>query len=522
MNNYIVLKTELIENIKQIKSALGDNNDLLIREFDYNNKKNPLKLAILFISGLVEEKKMETLSLELNQLKNSINSEEQRTVSTIFSKGQNPLEPFFTKLKASLLCSSNAVEGDDFDTLYSLILSGHTVILLDGYDKFLALNTYGPKGRNIGEPTSQTIIKGPKEAFVEKIDLNISQIRRIIKDKSLRIERMTLGSITKTAVAVIYLDNIAKEEIIDEVKSRLSQIDIDGILDSGYIQELIKDDPHSVFPTMLNSEKPDSVVAGLLEGKVAIMVDGSPYVLTVPALFVDFLQVSEDYYHHYIVSSMTRIFRALSLFLTLLVPSTYIALTTFHHEMIPTPLLISIAAQREGVPFPAFVESILMELVFEVLREAGIRMPRAIGSAISIVGALVLGQAAVQAGIISALLVITVSITAIASFAIPNYSMSNSIRYLRFILMILSATFGLYGIYIGLIVLVLHLSKLKSFGVPYLAPMAPKIANGNKDTFLRFPLWKMRYRPIASSKTKEARTMEGPVPAAEKEDQEFS
>lgn len=522
MNNEINLNTSIIESITQIKSVLGDNNDLLIREFDFDVKKSSLKLAVLFLTGLVEEKKLETLSLELNELKNSINNDNQKTLATFLNKAQDSLEPFFIKLKTSLLCSSDAVEGSDYDTLYNLMLSGNTIVLLDGYDKFLALNTYGPKGRNIGEPTSQTIIRGPKEAFTEKIDLNISQIRRRMKDKSLKIERMTLGSITKTSVAVIYLDSIAKEEIINEIKSRLSQIQIDAILDSGYIEGLIKDDPHSVFPEMLNSEKPDSVVAGLLEGKVAIVVDGSPYVLTAPALFVDFLQVSEDYYHHYIISSMTRVFRLISLFLTLLVPSTFIALTTYHHEMIPTQLLISIAAQREGVPFPAFVESILMELVFEILREAGIRMPRAIGSAISIVGALVLGQAAVQAGIISALLVITVSITAIASFAIPNYSMSNAIRYLRFILMMLSAAFGLYGVYIGLIVLALHLSKLKSIGVPYLAPIAPKIANENKDTFFRFPLWKLRYRPITASKTKEPRVMENPTISGKKKDQEFN
>lgn len=522
MDNEIKLKTNIIESINQIKSVLGENNDLIIREFDFNIKKSPLKLAVLFLSGLVEEKKLETLSLELSELKNSINNDNQKTFATFFNKDHDSLEPFFVKLKTSILCSSNAAEGSDYDALYSRILSGNTVVLLDGYDKFLALNTYGPEEREISEPTSQTIIRGPKDAFTENISVNISQIRKRIKDKSVKIENMQIGSITKTRVSVIYLDSIAKAEIINEIKSRLSQINIDGILDSGYIEELIKDDHHSVFPTLLNSEKPDSVVAGLLEGKVAIVVDGSPYVLTAPALFVDFLQVSEDYYHHYIVASMTRIFRIMSLFLTLLVPSMFIALTTFHHEMIPTPLLISIAAQREGVPFPSFVQAILMELVFEILREAGIRMPRAIGSAISIVGALVLGQAAVQAGFIAAIVVIIVSITAISSFAIPNYSMSNAIRYLRFILMILSAAFGLYGIFIGMIVLTLHLSKLKSIGVPYLSPIAPKIANENKDTFLRFPLWKLRYRPTTAAKTKEPRIMERPVISGKKQEQEFN
>ncbi len=511
MNGEISFNTNIIENINRIKSKLGNSPDLLIRQFDMKIKRNNLKLAVLYISGLADEKKLDNLSLELNEI-----------ITSKIYENHIDLESYINILKTSLLCNSGAAEGSDYETLYNHIVSGNTIILVDGYDKFLVLKTYGPEGRSITEPTAQTIIRGPKEGFTEKIDVNISQIRRRIKDKSLKVENMTIGSITKTSVVIIYLDQIAKEDIVKEVKSRLSRIKVDGILESGYIEELIKDDPNSVFPTFLNSEKPDSVAAGLLEGKIAILVDGTPFVLIVPALFTDFLQVSEDYYHHFIISSMTRIFRCVSFFLTLLVPSTYIALSTFHQEMIPTSLLISIAAQREGVPFPAFVEAVLMEITFEILREAGIRMPRAIGPAISIVGALVLGQAAVQAGIISAVIVIIVSITAIASFAVPNYSMSNAIRILRFALMILSATFGLFGIYIGLIALVLHLSKLKSVGVPYLTPFAPRIAQGNKDTFIRAPLWKMRYRPSATAETNAPRiNMEQAVESGKKEDQEL-
>lgn len=514
--------TNIKKNINRIKSVLGDSNDLSILEFAIKTKKN-VSLAVLFISGMADEKKIENLSLQLNELISSSNYDERSALESFFGKEQSALEACFIRLKTSLLCGSKVIEAADYETLFNQILSGNTVLLMDGYSKFLAIHTYGPKGRNISEPTSQTIIRGPKEGFTEKIDVNISQLRRRIKDKSMKIENMTIGSITKTDVAIIYLDQIAKTEIIDEVRTRLSRIQVDGILESSYIEELIKDDPYSVFPTILNSEKPDSVVAGLLEGKVAILVDGTPFVLTVPAFFTDFLQVSEDYYHQFFVASMTRIFRLISFFLTLCVPSTYIALTTFHHEMLPTALLISIAAQREGVPFPAFVETILMEITFETLREAGIRMPRAIGPAISIVGALVLGQAAVQAGIISAVIVIIVSVTAIASSAIPNYSMSNAIRVLRFILMILSASFGLYGVFVGLIIMTLHISKLKSIGVPYLTPVAPRIAGENKDTFVRFPLWKMNDRPSATAKATPPRIkMKRPVMSGKKQDQELN
>lgn len=263
-----------------------------------------------------------------------------------------------------------------------------------------------------------------------------------------------------------------------------------------------------MFPTFLNSEKPDSVAAAILEGKVAILVDGTPYVLTAPALMFEFLQVSEDYYHHFIVSSVLRFSRYVALFLTLLVPSIYISITTFHQEMLPTILLINIAAQREGVPFPALMEALLMEFTFEVLREGGIRMPRATGAAISIVGALVLGEAAVEAGIISAVMVIVVSITAIASFAIPNYEMSNAIRTVRFALMLLAGVLGLYGVFMGMIVLVFHLCKIKSITVPYLTPIAPGVKGGYKDTFFRFPLWKLKYRPVGISGTDVPRTAE--------------
>ncbi|MDR3625577.1 MAG: spore germination protein [Ignavibacteriaceae bacterium] len=517
MDNEKDLSTIIGENINQIKSELGESKDFLIRELEIKTKKTNLRLAVLYINELADDNKLNSLSFQLTELINTLNYNNQNTLE----KDELTAENIFIRLKTALSSNFIITEGSDYETVCSQILSGNTVILIDGYDKFIFLYTYGPKGRNITEPTSQTIIRGPKDAFTEKIELNISQIRRKIKDKSVKIENMSIGSITRTNVAVIYLENIARPEIINEIMSRLQQITIDGILDSGYIEELIKDDHNSVFPTFLNSEKPDSVVAGLLEGKVAILVDGSPYVLTAPAMFVDFFNVSEDHYHHFLISSMTRLFRAISFFLTLLVPSTYIALTLFHPEMIPTTLLVSLAAQREGVPFPVFFEAIMMELTFEVLREAGIRMPRAIGQAISIVGALVLGQSAVQAGIFSAVVVIIVSITAISSFAIPNYSMANAIRLLRFILMILSATFGLFGICIGLIVLYIHLCKMKSIGVPYMSPFSPKLENENKDTIVRFPLWKMRYRPSSTSKTNKPRIVDQPVRSGIEEKQEF-
>jgi len=466
---------DIDKNIAQITNELGNSSDLEVMHFQTSKSL----ICALYIKNLVDKTKINALSSEL--------------IKFIEQNKKNDMN--FDILKSDLSGLRESNEGCDFETLYADLLSGNTVFLVDKYGKFFSIAASSDDGRSIEEPTSQTVIRGPKDGFTEKISNNILLIRKRIKSKFLRVENLYLGATTRTSVTLMYIQNIAKEEIVQEVRNRLDKVKIDGILESGYIEELIKDDRYSVFPTFLNSEKPDSVVAALLEGKIAILVDGTPYVLTVPALMVEFLQSSEDYYHHFFVSSMMRFIRYVAFFLTLLVPSVFVALTTFHQEMLPTPLLVSIAAQREGIPFPALIEALIMEFTFEILREAGIRMPRAIGPAISIVGALVLGQAGVEAGIISAAMVIVVSLTAIASFAIPNFDMANAVRIVRFVLMLLAGVLGLYGIFMGLIILTLHLCKMKSVTVPYLGPFGPKIKGGNKDTFFRFPLWTMKYRP---------------------------
>ncbi len=293
----------------------------------------------------------------------------------------------------------------------------------------------------------------------------------------------------------MYLKGIASDKVVEEVRARLDRIDIDGILESGYIEELIQDERYSPFPTMYSTERPDVVASEILEGRIAILIDGTPFVLTVPALMIQFFHAAEDYYQRADISTLIRIIRLISFVIALLGPSLYIAITTFHQEMLPTSLLIGLAAQREGVPFPAFIEALLMEVTFEILREAGIRMPRAVGQAVSIVGTLVLGTAAIEAGIVSAAMVIVVSITAISSFVFPAFNMSISIRMLRFALMGLAASFGIFGIIVGVIALVLHLCSLRSFGVPYVSPFSPMIIQDLKDTIVRLPIWAMLTRP---------------------------
>jgi spore germination protein KA len=285
----------------------------------------------------------------------------------------------------------------------------------------------------------------------------------------------------------MYLQGEVDENVLSTLKERLNRIDIKGILETGNIEEFITEEMYSPFPTVFNTERPDTVAANILEGKVAIVVDGTPFVLTLPALFAEFFTSADDYYNKWDISTFVRILRYIAFFIALLGPSVYIALTTFHQEMIPTQLLMSLAAQREGVPFPAFVEALIMEATFEVIREAGLRMPKPLGQAISIVGALVIGQAAVDAGFVSPAMVIVVAITALSSIVFPAYNMAIPVRMLRFLMMSLAASFGLFGIAVGLFALIIHLTSIKSFGTNYMIPYAPNSKYLLRDTIIRAP-----------------------------------
>jgi spore germination protein KA len=391
-----------------------------------------------------------------------------------------------------------AVAYEYAETLHQIVwqmLNGFAVILVDEYMKALGLNIGGMEKRSIAEPSTQTIIRGPKDGFVEDLDTNIGLVRKRIKNPRLVFENFHVGSDSHTKLVIGYMKGIVNEDILDEVKQRVQKIKTSGVLDTGNIEEFITDDNFTFFPLIFNTERPDSISGNLLEGKIAIFLDGTPFVLIVPSVFTDFFQSTEDYYQPFFMTSFIRIVRYTAFMITLTFPSLYVAITTYHHELLPTPLLISVQGQREGVPFPAVIEILIMELTFEVLREAGIRMPRAVGQTLSIVGALVIGQAAVEAGLVSNVLVIVVAFSAIASFVSPIYNFSIAARLIRFILIIMAASLGLYGILISLIIMVIHLVSLRTFGVPYLTPVAPFKLKDQKDIFIRFPIWSDRNRP---------------------------
>lgn len=493
------LQANLQTNVQYIQHLFGNSVDVVFREVKIGANGNQT-MAIIYIDGLVDHTMITQYIMEATMMGHSVRAVQKQAAELDPATLPSEKQDWVTLLKERVLTLGNVKNITDFQSICQAILSGETVILLDGYPMGLAGSTQGWEKRAISEATTECALRGPREAFTETLRTNTSLIRRRIKHCNLRIETTCVGRLTQTDVAIVYIYDLADKELVQEVNKRINRIDIDGILESGYIEEFIQDNTFSPFPTIFNTERPDVVAAALLEGKVAIIIDGTPFSLIVPAPFISFLHAAEDYYFRADMSSFIRIIRYIGFFITLLGPSLYVAITTFHQEMLPTPLLISLAAQREGVPFPAVIETMMTEILFELLREAGVRMPRIIGPAVSVVGTLVIGQAAVEAGIISAAMVIVVSTTAICSFVFPSYSMSNAFRILRFPLVLLAGSFGLFGIFIGLIAIVLHLCSLRTFDVPYMTPFAPFRITDQQDAIFRFPWWAMWKRPSFMSK----------------------
>lgn len=489
--DYKMLKSAVQDNIAAMKQLLGDSDDLVVRELQSRAGGVRKGMALLFIDGITEEKALQQFIIEPLL---------QAGTDTAASGNEEGTESFLDYLSHSVLTAGKVDQVNQQEPAADALINGNVLLFVEGIAAALQMSMISWEQRAVNEPANQSVIRGPKEAFTENIRVNTALIRRIIKNPNVILKNQQIGKVTKTNVSIMYVKGIVDETALQEVHTRLSQINTDAILESGYIEEFIQDSTATLYPTVQNTERPDVVAAGLLEGRIAILIDGTPHALLVPALFVQFLQSAEDYYQRADISSLLRILRYFGLFIAALVPALYIAITTFQQEMLPTQLLISLAAQREGVPFPAFIEALIMEATYEILREAGIRMPRAVGQAVSIVGTLVIGQAAVEAGIISASMIIVVSITAISSYVIPEFDMSIAVRITRFIFMGLAAVFGMYGIFIGMLALLLHLCSLRSFGVPYMAPVGPFTVQDQKDVLVRVPHTVMYRRPSMFSK----------------------
>ncbi|HHW48787.1 MAG TPA: spore germination protein [Clostridiaceae bacterium] len=504
------LLPDLEKNLDVIKSILRDSSDVTVHEFNFGHDRR-YKGALVFIDNMVDKEEihkniLKPLMYDVLLLKKDVDMD-------------------FTKIdiiRKNLISVMDSQKVTLLADLLDSLLTGTTILLVDGSKEALAVNLRKWEARSIEEPGTEAVVRGPREGFNENANVSIALIRRKIKDPDLCIEKLKIGMRTKTDVYIVYLKSVANPKLIEEIRNRIGRIKIDAILESGYIEQFIEDAPYSIFPTVSNSEKPDKVVAKILEGRAAIVVDGTPFVLIVPMLFIESFQSGEDYYARPFLASIMRIIRFLSFIISTLGPAFYVALTVFHQELIPTQLLISIAAGRERVPFPAILEAGLMLFTFDVLREAGVRLPKPVGQTIGIVGALVLGQASVEAGLISPIMVIVVSSTAIASFAVPAQTDSGTI--LRYIYLGLAGIAGGFGVIMGLLATLLHLSSLRSFGVPYLWPVVPFNLSGIKDVFIRMPVWTMQKRPsvIIWDNIDSIRQSPGLMPSPYKEDKDDS
>jgi spore germination protein KA len=473
-----ILTKSLEENIKILKDKFKDDSTVIFRRFQ-NRFVPDLKCCIVFIEGMIDFKHINRQIIE------PIMEQDLRNLSMSCD--------LLEEIKDKVLPVNDVEESGDLDRILQSICYGNTAFMLDGYDTVLLVESKGWEVRAITEPESGKVIRGPREGFTEHVISNISLIRRRIKNPNLKFRFMQLGKRTNTTVCITYIEGIAQESVLTELVRRLNSIDIDGILDSGYIQELISDAPFSTFPTVGYTERPDVVVARMLEGRIAVIVDGSPFVLTVPHVLVENIQVNEDYYDHFIFGSFNRFLRAVASIATISIPAVYLALVTYHQEMIPTQLLISLSASLEGVPLPTSLSLIIMLLVFDILREAGARMPTAVGQTVNIVGTLVLGQAAVEAHLVSAPVIIVTAISGITTLIVPT--LLESLVLLRLFLLILASILGLYGYFIGIILIYLHLMSLRSFGVPYMLSVTRITDHDGQDAWIRAPWWSMTLRP---------------------------
>ncbi len=496
------LSGNLAANLNMIRNALGNSMDLVIREFVMCGTR----VALVYINGIIDKGALRDNVLRALMV-------DTHTANPSCSGGNS----LAAQVKENVLSIANVKESGKIDPILEGILGAGIVLLFDGDDTALILKLPAFETRSIEEPHTESVVRGPREGFIENLIINISMLRRKIKSPDLRLELVQVGRITKTDVCVAYIKGIVNPKIVDEVKKRLKRIDIDGVLESGYIEEFIEDAPFTIFPTVGNTEKPDRVAAQLLEGRVAIFTDGTPFVLTVPYLFLESVQTSEDYYSRHFSSSLFRTLRIFALIITTELPALYVAISAFNPEVLPTPLLLTMASSREGIPLPALGEVLVMGVIFEVLREAGVRLPRPVGQAVSIVGALVIGEAAVSAGLVSAPAVIVTALTGIASFVVP--SQSDAQIFIRFAFTIMAGFAGFFGLFLGFALVLTHLASLRSFGVPYLSPLAPLSKGDLRDTFTRFPWWAMTGRPrvIGWKNPRRTGNVSSPSPPRDKE-----
>ncbi|MGI6705976.1 MAG: spore germination protein [Clostridia bacterium] len=474
------LSKDIYSNIGRLKDIMNHSFDIKVRDFKIglSNKR----AAILYIENLAQE------DMILDHILKPLMYE-----STPLLKQTGEVD--FQKIKDCLVTIGSVDAVKTFDRIVLGIMSGDTFLSIEGSKEGLLINVREYHGKQFSTPSMEPSVKGPQEAFIETLKQNIGLIHKRLRDPNLVFESYQLGRRTKQDAVLAFIKDIADPDIVDEVRRRVDAIDVDGLESATQIGLLMSEKPNSIFPLVQTTERPSRLVSALLAGRVAVLLNGSPDAILLPTTLPTLLQSVDDYLENWIAASVIRISRYVALFISALFPALYIAITSFHPGMLPTNLVLSITATRTGVPFPAFVEAILMELALELPQEAGIRLLRVVGQTVSIVGGLVIGQAAVQAGVVSPIMVIIISITAVASYTIPDYSLSLATRIVRIPFMVLGVTLGTFGIVMGMLLLLTYLSSLKSVGVRYLSPISPYRLGDWKDTFIRVHLTYMKKRP---------------------------
>lgn len=456
-----VFKKDSVLRVKQIKARVNE----------------PLDCALIYMDGMIDS----------DQLNDAV----IRPLLTVAANNKSGSVAEY--VEKQVLFARDVKKTDDVSKIIGGILYGEALLLIDKSPQALMIDAKGWKTRGIKEPEDERVLQGPREGFEEAALLNLAMLRRKLQTPDFCTETLRVGRRSGTLVFICYLDTLADSGTVEELKSRIKKIDIDGILDSNYIAELVKNGRHSIFKTNGSTERPDVVASKLLEGRIAVVVDGTPVVITFPYLFSENFQSDEDYFLNFLVSSVGRFLRYLCFFMAISIPAVFIALSSFHRELLPTSLAISVAQLRGGVPFSPFTECLIMILVFEILKETGVRMPQSLGHALSIVGGLVVGQAAVDARIISTPMLIVIALSGISGLMVPR--LKGAVFYLRLIFVFLSVFLGLFGYIIGIAVTLMHIISLNSLGVDYTQALRNADYQSLKDTFFRAPWDKMIKRP---------------------------
>ena len=470
--------TGKIEDVfEYIKSSNGNSPDITTRIIKINNKR----IGYIFLQSVSSDDKISDFLVK--SLTQDAQSNKVNLFTNIFNNIQNNI------------ANSNMKVIHNYEDMFYYLASGFTIVAVDNESRVICIETKAQLDRGVTEATTETVVRGPKDSFTENIMTNTGLIRKRIKDSNLWFDELTIGKRTRTKVDIIYLKDVVKEDDINKIKDKLTNINIDGIIDSGYLKEYLFHNKNYLFPKIQSTERPDVACTSILAGKIIILVENSPFVLILPTVFVDFLHAAEDNYELPFNVSVSRILRFLSFIVTIVTPAAYIAIMTYDIKLIPSQLLISLASQRQGVPFPTVIEVLLLLVTFEILRESDLRSPTQMGASVSIVGALVLGDAAVAAGIVSPIAVIIVAITSISGLVFSDIDMVNSIRVWRIIFLLFATTLGLIGILVAGIILITKLTSIETLGTPYLAPLSPFNLKAQKYGLLKSARGKTLERP---------------------------